>query len=153
MRSRPFPFSPMSKRVATSSKAGLIQHVPAYNLGVGPIVPLRPEISLSAKALDFPTITVGDTAAVTIKGGMVKIGTAIIGRVADVYVSLNDEVEENELLLKLDDAEARARLAAAETQADVREKTREKRATPQDDMISFLTDVTYQALGRGCGSH
>ncbi len=30
----------------------------------------------------------------------------------------------------------------------VRDKVREKRAAPQDDMISFLTQVTYQALGR-----
>ncbi|WP_017664847.1 cytochrome P450 [Porphyrobacter sp. AAP82] len=30
----------------------------------------------------------------------------------------------------------------------VAEKTREKRARPQDDMISFLTQVEYQALGR-----
>ena len=30
----------------------------------------------------------------------------------------------------------------------VAEKTREKRADPQDDMISFLTQVEYQALGR-----
>lgn len=30
----------------------------------------------------------------------------------------------------------------------VRDKVREKRVTPQDDMISFLTQVHYQALGR-----
>jgi len=30
----------------------------------------------------------------------------------------------------------------------VAEKTREKRANPQDDMISFLTQVEYRALGR-----
>ncbi len=30
----------------------------------------------------------------------------------------------------------------------VRDKVREKRAAPQDDMISFLTQVTYQALDR-----
>ena len=30
----------------------------------------------------------------------------------------------------------------------VHEKVQEKRANPQDDMISFLCDVTYQALGR-----
>jgi cytochrome P450 len=30
----------------------------------------------------------------------------------------------------------------------VAEKTREKRAAPQDDMVSFLTQVEYQALGR-----
>lgn len=59
------------------------------------------------------------------RGGAVDVGTAIIGRVADVFVKLNDQVEEGQLLVKLDDAEARARLAAAETQADVREKARD----------------------------
>ncbi len=59
------------------------------------------------------------------KGGEVKVGTAIIGRVAEVYINLNDEVDEGQLLFKIDDAEARARLAAAETEADVREKIRD----------------------------
>lgn len=59
------------------------------------------------------------------RGGEVKIGTAIVGRVAEVYIDLNDEVEEDQLLFKIDDAEARARLAAAETEADVREKVRD----------------------------
>jgi len=59
------------------------------------------------------------------RGGEVKIGTAIVGRVAEVYVDLNDEVDEDQLLFKIDDAEARARLAAAETEADVREKMRD----------------------------
>lgn len=59
------------------------------------------------------------------KGGEVGVGTAIIGRVTEVSIKVNDDVEEGQLLIKLDDAEARARLAAAETQADVREKARD----------------------------
>lgn len=59
------------------------------------------------------------------KGGMVRVGTAIVGRILEVHVELDAEVEAGELVLQLDDAEARARLAAAETIADVREKTRD----------------------------
>ena len=87
------------------------------------------------------------------KGGMIKIGTAIIGRVADVYISLNDEVEANELLLKLDDAEARARLAAAETQADVREKTRDDRKLSKDRKdVRKAEDEVYRAERASTGA-
>lgn len=86
-------------------------------------------------------------------GGMIKIGTAIIGRVADVYISLNDEVEANELLLKLDDAEARARLAAAETQADVREKTRDDRKLSKDRKdVRKAEDEVYRAERASTGA-
>ncbi|MDX2258852.1 MAG: efflux RND transporter periplasmic adaptor subunit [Hyphomicrobiaceae bacterium] len=80
------------------------------------------------------------------KGGDVRIGTAIIGRVAEVYVAVNNEVEENELLIKLDDAEARARLAAAETQADVREKARDD-SKPSSDRkdVRDAEDEVYRA--------
>jgi len=80
------------------------------------------------------------------KGGETHIGTAIIGRVAEVYVSVNDEVEANELLLKLDDAEARARLAAAETEADVREKIRDdqKLSSSRKD-VREAEDEVYRA--------
>ncbi|MDX2288517.1 MAG: efflux RND transporter periplasmic adaptor subunit [Hyphomicrobiaceae bacterium] len=80
------------------------------------------------------------------KGGEVRIGTAVIGRIAEVYVALNDDIEADELLIKLDDAEARARLAAAETQADVREKARDD-AKPSSDRkdVREAEDEVYRA--------
>lgn len=87
------------------------------------------------------------------KGGMVNIGTAIIGRVSEVYVSLNDEVEGDELLLKLDDAEARARLAAAETQADVREKARDDgRLSDDRKEVRDAEDEVYRAERAATGA-
>lgn len=80
------------------------------------------------------------------KGGETYIGTAIIGRVAEVYVSVNDEVEADELLMKLDDAEARARLAAAETEADVREKIRDDQKLSSDRKeVREAEDEVYRA--------
>lgn len=80
------------------------------------------------------------------KGGEVDVGTAIIGRVAEVFVALNDEVEEGQLLVKLDDAEARARLAAAETQADVREKARDDQQLNADRKeVRDAEDEVYRA--------
>ena len=57
--------------------------------------------------------------------GLVRVGAQLLGRIADVTVKLNDQVEEGELLIRLDDDEARARLQAAETEAASRKRERD----------------------------
>lgn len=57
--------------------------------------------------------------------GEVNIGAAILGQVADVTAKVNDDVEEGELIIRLDDEEARARLAAAEAEAGLRKRQRD----------------------------
>lgn len=57
--------------------------------------------------------------------GLVRVGAQLLGRIADVSVKLNDVVEEGELLIRLDDDEARARLQAAETEAASRKRERD----------------------------
>jgi HlyD family secretion protein len=57
--------------------------------------------------------------------GEVHIGVAILGQVADVPVKINDKVEAGELLIRLDDEEARARLAAAEAEAGLHKRERD----------------------------
>lgn len=64
------------------------------------------------------------------KFGLVRVGAQLLGRIAEVSVKLNDKVEEGELLIRLDDDEARARLQAAETEAASRK--RERDAQPLD---------------------
>ncbi|MBS0269720.1 MAG: efflux RND transporter periplasmic adaptor subunit [Proteobacteria bacterium] len=64
------------------------------------------------------------------KSGLVRVGAQLLGRIAEVNVKLNDNVEEGELLIRLDDDEARARLQAAETEAASRK--RERDAQPLD---------------------
>ena len=64
------------------------------------------------------------------KSGLVRVGAQLLGRIAEVTVKLNDNVEEGELLIRLDDDEARARLQAAETEAASRK--RERDAQPLD---------------------
>ncbi|MEI9901479.1 MAG: biotin/lipoyl-binding protein [Hyphomicrobium sp.] len=61
--------------------------------------------------------------------GEVNIGVAVLGQVADVTVKVNDKVEEGELLIRLDDEEARARLAAAEAEAGLRKRQRDAEAS------------------------
>lgn len=64
------------------------------------------------------------------KNGVTRVGAELLGRIAEVPVKLNDTVEEGELLIRLDDDEARARLQAAETEAASRK--RERDAQPLD---------------------
>ena len=52
------------------------------------------------------------------KSGEIRIGTSLLGRVAEVMVKPDDKIEQGDLLIRLDDAEARAKLGAAETQAE-----------------------------------
>ncbi len=78
--------------------------------------------------------------------GEVHIGTAILGRISEVYVRVNDAIEEDQLLFKLDDTEARARLAAAETEADVREKIRDdQRLSSSRKEVRDAEDEVYRA--------
>ena len=59
------------------------------------------------------------------KSGQVRVAAGLLGRIAEVTVSVNDEVEDGELLIRLDDEEARARLQAAETEAASRKRERD----------------------------
>jgi HlyD family secretion protein len=54
----------------------------------------------------------------------IKIAAPFPGRIADVLVKANDEVFAGELLLRLDDEEALARLAAADAQVALRKRAR-----------------------------
>lgn len=104
-----------------------------------------PASTVETVAVDVPWVAAAP-GRVQPKGGEVEIGTAIIGRVAEVFVDLNDEVEEGQLLIKLDDAEARARLAAAETQADMREKARDDQQLNADRKnVREAEDEVYRA--------
>lgn len=59
------------------------------------------------------------------KDGLVRIGAPQIGRIGELLVAVNDRVEAGEMLVRLDDAEYRAKLAAAETEAGSRMRERD----------------------------
>jgi HlyD family secretion protein len=59
----------------------------------------------------------------------IKIAAPLPGRIADVLVKANDEVLAGELLLRLDDEEALARLAAADAQVALRKRARNDQST------------------------
>lgn len=78
--------------------------------------------------------------------GEFNLGVAIIGKVADVPVKVNNEVEEGELLIRLDDEEARARLAAAEAEEGLRRRERDAQASTRGrEDVTEGEDGVYSA--------
>ena len=57
--------------------------------------------------------------------GLLRISTAMLGRVTETFVRVNDRVAEGEVLIRLDDVEARTRLAAADAEASARKRERD----------------------------
>jgi HlyD family secretion protein len=78
--------------------------------------------------------------------GEFRLGAAIIGKVADVPVKVNDKVEAGELVVRLDDEEARARLAAAEADEGLRRRERDAQpATKGREDVAKGEDGVYSA--------
>ena len=88
------------------------------------------------------------------RSGFVRIGAELPARIAEIPVKLNDVVEDGELLIRLDDDEARARLQAAETEAASRK--RERDAQPLDkarDELRTAEDNVFAAERALTNSH
>ncbi len=100
--------------------------VPTFSLNVATPVstattPASPAKPPTTGAVDWIAAAPG---RVEPRFGEVRISTAIMGQVNEVLVKVNDVVEADELLIRLDDDEARARLAAAEADAGARKRDR-----------------------------
>jgi HlyD family secretion protein len=82
-------------------------------------------------------LTPGGKIAVSVAVLLVAVAIAflvaapIIGRIAEVLVRPNDRIFAGELLVRLDDSEALARLAAAEAQAALRKRVRNDASMPK----------------------
>lgn len=79
------------------------------------------------------------------RSGEVRLGTTYLGRAEEVLVKIDDKVEEDELMVRLDDAEARARLASAETQAEALREEREKQFVSGREDVRKAEDAIYSA--------
>lgn len=80
------------------------------------------------------------------RNGEIRIGTPVLGRVLEVLAGVGATVEEGELLVRLDDDEARARLAAAEYEAGARRQERDRLpATPGREDVRRAEDAVYAA--------
>lgn len=78
------------------------------------------------------------------KSGEIRLGASVLGRVAEVLVKVDDEIEEGELLIRLDDEEARARLAAAEAEALARRKDQKDLQSSREE-VRDAEDAVYNA--------
>jgi HlyD family secretion protein len=85
----------------------------------------------------------------------VRIGASVAGRITEVRVKPNDKVFPGELMIRIDDDEARARLAGAEAQVALRERARDEerrkgsadRRRAEDDVADAEREVA-QAWAR-----
>lgn len=106
--------------------------------------------SPSAAATTAPPVEIAWVAAapgrVESKSGDIRVGSAMLGRVASVPVAMNGKVEADEVLVRLEDEEARARLAAAEAEASARVRERDAQtATSGRDDVRRAEDAVFQA--------
>ena len=78
----------------------------------------------------------------------VKVVASVAGRIAEVRIRPNDKVAAGDLLVRLDDDEARARVAAAEAQVAARQRIRDdqKKKGPAA-LIRAEDDVADAAMG------
>lgn len=88
---------------------------------------LHQDSSGSAVGGSWETVTLG---RVEPRSGEIKIGAAVPGHIADVLVKANDDVFAGELLVRLDDAEALARVAEADAQVALHKRARNDQSTP-----------------------
>lgn len=61
-------------------------------------------------------------------GGEIRLTSQAAGRITEIAVAVNDQVQTGDLLVRLDDEEARARLLAADAEAAVRRRERDAEA-------------------------
>lgn len=105
--------------------------------------PVANAAPVAAKAITWVAAAPG---RVEPRSGEIRIGAGVLGRVTEVLVKVNDRVEEGELLFRLDDEEARARLAAAEAEAGLRKRQRDDaKVTVGREDVSKAEDNVFTA--------
>lgn len=117
-----------------------------YFIGTQTGEPARSGVASAAPAAAGPGWAAAAPGRVEARSGESRIGAGAIGRIVEVLVSARTTVEPDELLVRLEDDEARARLAAAEIEVAVRKQERDKQAvTAGRDELRRAEDAVYSA--------
>lgn len=142
---------PSNQRAATAAPVRMRRAVAGAFVALAAIAPVtswHPVPAASAVAQDVAKIDwlAAAPGRVEPKTGLVRVGAQLLGRIADVTVKVNDKVEEGELLIRLDDEEARARLQAAETEAASRKRERDAQTLDKDrEDLRKAEDAVFNA--------
>jgi len=80
------------------------------------------------------------------RSGLIRLAASLPGKVEHVAVNMNDKVAEGEVLVQLEDKEARARLTAAEARERTLKKDRDAVAIPAGrESVSKAEDAVFNA--------
>jgi HlyD family secretion protein len=80
------------------------------------------------------------------RSGQIRLGSIVPGRIREVIAAVGDRVTKGDMLIHLDDKEARARLAAAEAEVSVRRRERDAQAeTVGREDVRKAEDALYAA--------
>ena len=137
----------MTKIIITAAVIGtasLVAAVAGYSLAAKSA---PQHVADTAVAADRkPVWVAGAIGRVEPKGGEIRIGPALAGRIGEVLVRLNDRVETGEVMVRLDDEEARYRLLAAEADATARRRERDAQpVTAGREEAKRAEDAVYVA--------
>ncbi len=125
----------------------------SVSLIVTPGNAVQTKIALPAPAAAAPAPATGQVAwlaaapgRIEPRSGLIRIGAAVPGRVTAISAHINDKVAEGEVLIRLDDKEARARLVAAEAEAAARKRERDAQpATAGREDVRKAEDAVFVA--------
>lgn len=117
-----------------------------YFIGTQMVEPAKSSVASTAPAASGPAWSAAALGRVEPRSGESRIGAGTIGRIAEVLVTARATVEPDELLVRLDDDEVRARLAAAEIEVAVRKQERDKQSTTAGrEDLRRAEDAVYSA--------
>src|SRR6516162_1108203 len=115
----------VSNRTKIARWAGMLGAVALVAAAVG----LRAPASRAADPPDDRSWQAVAPGRVEPWSGEIKIAAAVVGRIGEVLVGVNDKVFAGEPLIRLEDSEARARVATAEAQIALRKRARNDQST------------------------
>src|SRR5262245_27942514 len=110
-----------------------------------------PQFKVSTSASDTAPVsqqqwTASAPGRVEPRSGLIRIGASMPGKVEVVAVHMNDKVADGEVLIRIEDRESRARLAAAEARAANAKKDRDGQPIPAGrDSVSKAEDAVFSA--------
>jgi HlyD family secretion protein len=129
----------------------------AISLYASPVFATQPKLAMQVPSAVTATQAAATPAAqvtwiaaapgrVEPRSGQIRISAGAPGRVSDIAVRPTDRVTEGEVLIRLEDTEARAHLTAAEAEAAARKRERDAQpATPGREDVRKAEDAVFNS--------